>query len=271
MALLRRVTRTILNTTETTIKTHSINSDTLDFALLTTESFYIGYHGKFASRYIQVDTANTNASVMSVQYWDGDSWEDVDDFIDQTSFGGKTLAQSGFISWVNKNDWKLSSQTGIDTEVEFFWIKIKVSANLSAGTKIQSVLNLYSDDSMLRAYYPELITDANYLPSGRTNFLEQHVSAKDLVVVRSKQRRLIEDESQIVDINAVSLAAVHAVAWIILNPIAASEETRALRDNALSQFNSEMNQLSLDIDTNKDGIITIAERNALSSTRIQRL
>jgi hypothetical protein len=266
----RRVTRTILNSTETTANLGNPNSTAYAFDLEATDAFYIGFHGPFASRYIQIGAVNANNSVMSVEYWNGSAWTAVDDFIDQTSISGKTLAQSGFISWVNATDWAKKSLTGIDSDVELYWVKITVSEDLSALCTLKGVLNLFSDDTLLRSYYPELITDANYLPSYSSNFLDQHLAAKNLVVLRLKQRKLIDEESQVIDINSVAIAAVHACAWLILNPIAMSDQSRDLANRALAQFNNEIERLSLDVDRDKDGVVSTSERHDISETWVQR-
>jgi hypothetical protein len=261
----RRVTRTILNTTETTAETGSIQGTPLTLAMTAADSFYIGFHGKFSARYFKMNTVNANSSVLTVEYWNGSSWAAVDDLIDQTSAGGKTLAQNGFVSWVNKTDWAKRSLTGIDSDVELYWVKLTVSADLSASTKVEGVMNLFSDDTLLRSYYPELVSNTGYLPSGRTDLFDQHVAAKDMVVLRLKQRKIIDDESQIIDINSVALAAVHACAFLILNPIATSESSQALRDAAFKAFSEEIGQLTLDIDKDKDGVISETERKASMS------
>ena len=263
----RRVTRTILGTTETTSKTVSPNADTVAFALVTTSEFYVGFHGPFASRYFQMgSTVNAVASVLTVSYWDGSAWTAVDDLLDQTSVAGATFAQSGFISWEPPTGWSKRALTGVDSDIELYWVKLTVSANFTAGTVLQSVLNLFCDDATVRAYYPELITDTGYLPSSRTNFLEQYEAAKNLVVLRLKQRRLIDDESQILDPNEVAVAAVHAFAWIILNPIARTDEQRSVADEALKNFNKEIGSTALSVDQDKSGTISDAERAATIST-----
>lgn len=42
---------------------------------------------------------NTNASVVTISYWDGDSYESVGTVTDGTSASGKSLNQSGLMSW----------------------------------------------------------------------------------------------------------------------------------------------------------------------------
>lgn len=266
----RRITRVVLNSTEETANYSTPDAVQNSFALLTTDAFYLGFHGQFASRYIQIHTANNNASVMTVEYWDGSAWQAVDDLIDQTSVGGKTLAQSGFISWVNKDDWKTSSLTGVDSDVELYWVKITFSADLSAGCKVHAVLNLFSDDVLLRQYFPELVSDANYLPATQTNFLQQHLAAKNLVVLRLKQRKIIDSEAQILDVNDVATAAVYATAMLILQPIATSPDSRALYDMASNGFNEEISKVAFNVDMNEDGLLSEYERVQNLSVKVIR-
>ena len=266
----RRITRVLLNDTEITADVSTPDSVQTTIDLTTADHIYLGFHGRFASRYIQIHTANNTASVLSAQYWDGTTWSDVDDFIDQTASGGKTLSQSGFISWVNKTNWVVRSMTGIDSDVELFWIRLSVSQDLGASTKLHSVLNIFSDDSILRAYFPELVTDTNYLPSGKTNFLQQHMAAKDLVTLRLKQRKMIQDESQIIDSNDVSVAAVYAAAMLILQPIATSPASEALFKTAQMGFDQEISKVSFAVDQDSDGIVDEEERTQSFSVGVFR-
>lgn len=262
----RSVIRTILDSTETTKSTNTINSDALAFVVGVANSFYIGYQYKFASRYIHMGTVNTNTVTTTVEYWNGTAWAAVDDVMDQTN----GFKNSGFISWVNKSNWQVKNQTPMDSDIELYWVKVTVSGTLSASTSIQAVINLFCDDGLLRAYYPELITDTRYLPSSRTDFVEQYQAAKDLVVLRLKQRKLIDNEGQIIDPNDVSIAATHAAAWIILSPIAGNDAIKALAEAALDKFNNEISSLTLGVDANKDGIVSEGERSYISTPFIQR-
>lgn len=261
----RRITRTILNTTEITKETKDPNADTAAFVLTTTDKFYVGFHGPFASRYFTMGTANTNSSVLSVKYWDGSAFVAVEDLVDET----EGMSRNGWLHWQNKTDWVAVEQSPIN-DVKLYWIEVTTDADFSAGTTIQSVMNLYSDDILLRAYYPELVDDPRYLPPGRTDFLEQHLAAHDMVALRLQQRRLIDDESQIIDINEVAIAAVHAVAWILLRPIATSDEAREQAATAEKNFNDEIGQLSLGVDLNKDGTVSTVERSDFGEVRVVR-
>lgn len=267
----RRVTRVVLNTTEITDFLVNPNSPNYVAGLTTTDELFIGFHGKFASRFIQIGTVpNAASAVLSVEYWNGTTWAAVDDLLDQTSVGGKPLARSGFVSWVNKPDWVASIRADIDPDVSLFWVRLKVSADLTLNATLSSVLNTFCDDTLLRAYFPELITDSNYLPVGQENFLPQYIEAKNLVVLRLKQRKEIQHESDIIDVNDVSIAATYASAMLILQSIATSDDVEKLLAIATKGFNNELDEIDFSVDENGDGIIDDPERTQSSSVWVSR-
>ena len=260
--LARRVTRVIFNTTEITQSTQDPTADATPFVMTTGDFLYLGFHGKFAARHFNLDTLNTNTSVMTIEYWDGDSWEAVKDLVDETV----GFTKNGFVSWINQDDWKAKAQTPA-VDVELFYIRLSISADLSAGTSLQSVLNLFSDDRLLRRFYPEIVSDSRNLPPGRSDFIEQYIAAKDQVVLRLKQRRVIQDESQIIDINEVAEAATHAAAKIILFSISQDDE---LIGRAAAAFNNEINDLTKAADISGDGIVSSGERDGPSFGTVVR-
>ena len=171
---------------------------------------------------------------------------------------------------MNKEDWVASAQTGLDADVELFWIKLTWDADLNALLEIKTILNVYSDDALLRAYFPELVSDTNFLPANKTNFLDQHIAGKDLVVLRLKQRKLIIDDSQVIDPNDVAIAATYATAKIILQPIATSPAVKELYDLACKGFDEEMGKVTIAVDTNADGILSEPERAQSFSVFVSR-
>ena len=252
-AVNRNVTRTIKNSTETTSQTQSVSATTLAFNLTTSEKFYIGFKQPFSTRYFQFGTANASAVTVTLKYWDGATYSTVEDLIDQTA----GFTQSGFVSWKNQTDWEKKAQTGISDE-ELYWIEVTVGTNLDAGCTLQGLVNIFNDSNMLREYYPELVSDTSYLPPSRNDFMEQFVAAKNLVVTRLKKDGIIEDESQIIDINEVAIASVHASAYIILNALATLDGSEVAKERAamaLESMNQELNEVKLDLDLDNTGII----------------
>ena len=258
----RNVTRVIKNTTEVTDSLQNVVDNPTPWVLTTPDFVYIGFRGKFASRHFQIGTANAASSVVSIEYWNGTAWTSVLDIVDQTN-GFKI---DGWISWVNQNDWQKKKQTPID-DVDLFYVRLSVSVDLDGGTTLQSLVNLFSDDDLISVYYPELISDNRYLPPNRTNFMEQHVAAREKVILRLMQRRTINDEAQIIDINEVAVAAVHAAVETLLRPIT---QGREIFKRAQEDFKNEINELTKAIDKNKDGIVSNKERNNFSTMDVVR-
>lgn len=262
----RNATRTILNATEATEKTKTPSDQELACALTTSDYLYLGFKQPFTTRYFHMATVNTNAASLTVEYRSGVStWAGVEDLVDQTA----GFTQSGFISWLNFGNWYAKTQTPVTNaatanadqlDLQYYWVRISTSANMSATTAIQSVLNLFCDADLFKVYYPELVSDQRYLPASQTDFMAQYLAAKDMVVLRLKQMGKIKDEGDILDVNEVATAAVHATAYTILHPIACDDESRAKADAAYKALSQELTRAAFSVDQNADGQISPVEK-----------
>jgi hypothetical protein len=77
---------------------------------------------------------NTNASVMTVSYWNG-AWTAVSGFTDGTiGVAGKTCSQTGYVTWTQPTDAIPKYMYGSNG----FWLKITFSAALSATVQVTS-------------------------------------------------------------------------------------------------------------------------------------
>lgn len=252
----RNVTRTVLDGDEETRKTRTPATDALSFALSSVGNFRMAFKSPFTTRHFNLSVPNTAATTVTIKIYDGTSFVLAKDIVDQTD----GFTKSGFISWININDWRLAELDPIPDR-ELFWVELTVSVDLDAGTELQSVLNLFSDESQLRALYPEIATDTRYLPPGRTDFVEQLKAGTDQVILRLKQDKLIKDESIILDINEVALAATHATAWVILNPISRDDADKESAKKAFDDMNSSLNDVRLTMDFNESGVIDEEEEH----------
>lgn len=96
----------------------------------------VGSDGEFRKILIVMDASvNTNASTMTVSYWNGTAWRPVLNFTDGTTAGGKTFAQGGTVLWDFPSDWASSTINA----VEAFYVRISVSAVLSAAVHVTEV------------------------------------------------------------------------------------------------------------------------------------
>lgn len=263
MSLIRRnTTRTAKNSTETTRETDTPSATTLAFALTASDKFYLAFRKPFACRYFALGTVSDTQRTPVVKYWNGTAFVVVEDLIDQTL----GFTQSGFISWVNPGGWK-ARQAAPFADQELYWIELSVAADLGAATTLQAVLNLFCDEELLRAYYPELVSDsARWYPPGRSNFLEQLVAAKDQIVTRLKQSRVINDESQVIDPNEVAIAAVHATAYIIMAPVVRDDEDRQKVRDIYAELTRELGKLPIAVDNDNSGAISDAEKKEAEVT-----
>ena len=197
---------------------------------------------------------------ITLKLWDGDAFAtEAEDVID----GTEGFTRSGFLSWQvpEATPWRLKKQDPIDDK-DLYWVELAVGTNMDAGAQLQLLTNLFTNDELVSAYYPELISDARYLPPGETSFIKQHIAAKDLIVTRLKKSKILRDESQIIDINEVAIAGIHAFAWIVLNPIAIDDDEEDRAKKAFDAMRSELSDISFDLDFDNSGRIEEVEKDA---------
>ena len=97
------------------------SSDTIDIVMVAAEDYiYIGSWDPMNSFFVEVDTANTNDSVMSIQYWSNTAWKDAVDILDGTKAAGKTFAQTGIVQFIPDRD--LDYFRSDILHVDNFWV-----------------------------------------------------------------------------------------------------------------------------------------------------
>lgn len=235
---------------------------------LTTDYLYIGSDLPFNHRYFEVSTANANTATVSVDIWDGNSWNAAVDVIDQTSTGGKTLAQSGYISWTTdrNNTWGKEATTediaALSTYkiYDFYWVRLKVSANLSANTALQYVGHKFANDDDLGGYYPDLVSSTimDAFETGKTNWNEQHFLAAEELIQDIRRARIAWNANQIISWEQFNLAAVHRVAANIM--FAFGDDYKDNRAEALKQYKEAMNLKVFAVDKDEDGRVDESDR-----------
>lgn len=263
-------TKVLLNSTDISQDLQDPGAGTELIALTTSDALYLGSPGKFTNRHFNLSVPNTTPSTLSVSVWDGSAYVAVANLDDSTN----GMTETGFVSWdvPEDVDWRSHEQTGFTStsgeDSKLFWARIEVSADLDGTTAVQSIMNIYADDDMLKVYYPDIVDDSRYLPPGQTDFLRQHQAAKDLCVLRLRQRRVITQEDQVIDRFEYAEAATHAAAKIILMPIEPEGSPLLLRAEA--SFSNEINELAKSIDVNRDGKVSDTERFDFSYTDVVR-
>ena len=97
---------------------------------------YVGFSDVFGGVLVDMDGANVNAnaSVLTAEYWTGAAWAALT-ITDGTANAGATLKQDGAITWLVPTNWAQRTITGLGTK---HWVRISVSAALTAGTAIDN-------------------------------------------------------------------------------------------------------------------------------------
>lgn len=100
---------------------------------------YAGCHIPFGGLRVDVGAANGTASVMTAQYWNGNTWVAVT-ISDGTASGGATLAVDGDITWTAPTNW---ARTPLDRR-NLYWIRFKVSVQLDSEVELNDVYGIQS-------------------------------------------------------------------------------------------------------------------------------
>jgi hypothetical protein len=240
---------------------------TLDLAL-TDDYLYIGSDLPFNHRWFEVSSVNSVSSIMSVDIWDGNSWNAAVDVVDQTSATGKTLAQSGYISWTTdrSSSWGLEETTenvtGLTTLkiYNMYWVRLKVSASLTGSTAVSYVGHKFSSDDDLGGRYPDLVSSTimDAFETGKTTWNEQHVLAAEDVIQDIRRKRIAWSANQVVNWEQFNIAAIHKVAMIIMN--AFGDDYKDNRADAKKAYDEAMNLKIFEVDANADGHNQVSER-----------
>lgn len=118
------------------------------FATFGTDALYVGAGYEFEGVFFQMlDSLNAASATMTVAYWSPTGWASLTT-LDGTAVSGKTLAQSGRVTWVVPSTWERRRLNG--TGDEYYWIKVTVSAALTSGTAASHILPLRSPEGLKR-------------------------------------------------------------------------------------------------------------------------
>lgn len=229
---------------------------------------YLGSDFPFNHRWIEVATPNDATSAITVSCWDGESWIEATDVIDQTSVGGVTLAQSGYLSFRPSEDegWDREDTnddgdfiTGL-TDVKIYglyWIRIQFSGDLNPLTAIKYIGHKFSSDDDLQVVYPILLNSQviGQFETGKTTWDDQHFYAADEIIKELKRKNISYGGNQILDWSQFRDASVHKVATMAFRSFG-KDFQEELKD-ADGQFVKAMNTVvkSVIVDSNLNAIV----------------
>ena len=182
----------------------------------TSDYLYIGQHFPFNNFFIQIDTANDEAAVMSIEYWAQQDWKTALDVLDGTTSSGKTFARSGVVQFSPNSQYRWdktadSTQGSFPTELEIlniysmYWLRIKVNNALNVLTKIQRVAYAFTSHQQidnLDTTINEYLTD---FKAGKTTWEDEIVTASITLVGDLRLKGLVVGQGEILRFDDVSM------------------------------------------------------------------
>jgi hypothetical protein len=234
----------------------------------TADYLYIGQSFPFNNFFVQVGTANTSDSVLTVEYWDGNSWTAAVDVIDGTKASGKTFAQSGVVMFSpsRNTNWQIVQDTS-DEETTFglqsleiydmYWLRISVSADLYASTSINKIGYSFCTDEQLLSVAPEINKFLTGWAAGKTNWIEQIILGSQHMVAKLKEIGLVVTNGQILRFDDVSIPTVYKTLELIYWGLGEAYRPKMLEARDWSDKLLTIERFT--IDRNKDGLLSRSE------------
>jgi hypothetical protein len=227
---------------------------------------YIGSRLPFNHIYFKLQKPSINTAAMKVQYYDGTSWVDTVEVIDET----EGFKKSGMVQFTPNRDkgWGMRSTNyngekvpGLEGIViyDFYWTRISFDASLSE-VEIKWAGNLFSNDDDLVSEFPDLLSTANIASweDGKTNWEEQHVAASKLLTDDLVNKGIICGPEQILDWREFTTACIQKTAEIIFKGMGDDYKDDVL--DARKEYNARLARRFSRLDLNNDATETAGER-----------
>lgn len=231
------------------------------------DAVYLGSPYPFNSVYFKVKTASITTSVPSIQYWTGSAWESSVEIQDETT----GFKKSGYITWqINRFKSSWSREDTMDSGgserviglgglniYDQYWAKLKLSGN--AAFDLTWVGHCFITDNDLKTEYPEFksTTLLGAVETGKTTWEEQIIRASRLVIEDLIQRRIITNQSQILDRRKMESMTVSKTAEIIYNLL--GDDYTDQRAAANKEYMRRVDGQILSVDLNNDGDLSLQE------------
>lgn len=146
------------------------NKDSANIPLQPGEYMYVGYYKPFRQFFAEFSTLNTEAASITYEYYNGSTWVEVPDIIDESL----NFARSGFIYFDKPEDWK----SNVVEADENFYIRISSDVSLTPATSLKGLNVLLSDDNDLIAVRSTIVSKLN----NGNSWVEKHEAARKYII-----------------------------------------------------------------------------------------
>ncbi len=227
--------------------------DNVDFTMVAAEdAIYISSPLPLRSLNFNVSTANDTSTSLGVAFWNGSEFKSVVNVLDETIY----YTESGRLTWTaGKNDsWQLEDTEDIADLSSLYiydqyWVKITVGDDCTFS--LDYINNIFSDDVSLFMEYPGLNSSSALaaFASGKTDWVDQHKIASDLIINDLINRGRINKAAQILEPSELKLLSHPKVAELVYRGL--DDADLALSSN--EEYTKRLNSIPLIVDSNNNG------------------
>lgn len=258
--------RVIWESTDISTKVGDFRDPKASFVYTAGQHLYIGSPYPFNNLWVEMGTLNTNASVVSVSMYFGQTWTPAVDIIDETS----GFTASGRLQWNTdlNQGWNLAQYSsdlpGFSSTFRIYnmyWVRLAFTATFSVGTTVQYIGQKFSTDTNLFSHYPDLnnSTMMTAFAAGKTDWKDQHFMAAEHIVRDLTKGGVIKNRSNLLDYSLFLDAGCHKVAEIVYASFGTPyfEQMKEAR----SRYKEAINLKFFNTDQDLNGRIDPIERN----------
>lgn len=248
------------------------NSAVIDYT--TAEDYlYIGSELPFNSLYFKVDSQNSIASSIKIEYWDGSNFIEMVEVKDETSVGGVPFSRSGHINWVPDKNYTWTDEDTVDTSdqenidglgsvtiYDLFWLRVSFSASLTVSTELSWLGPKFCTDNDLKGEYTMLAntTFINNYEVGKTTWERESILASEMCVESLIDMAVIYSGDQLLERGKLRDSCVSKVAEIVFNNLGDDyiDDTKKAR----LEYKSRIKKRSYRVDKNANGMLDKREK-----------
>ena len=261
------------NATDISLNVESYVDDYSFGTLLDSDFIYVGFDKPINALYVHMTTANTNTSVLSLEYYNGA-------FIAAVGLVDRTVGLSGsnFIEWDrNQTEEVVTTINGL----EKFWYRISVDVTTSALT-FRGINLLFSSDEQLREEANYLLSTDYYVGS-ETSFVNYHQAARNQIIqrLRNEGYRVINNSTGHKDLDIFDLLDYkqlqEASKYLVLAKIffflsdATDDKYNQKHIEFTKMYSDAFRTFFLAVDLNDDGKESVSEKGQFKSGIIIRV
>lgn len=245
--------------------TNSINLETGNDRLL------IGFYKPIDKVYIDFNAVNSQASILTIQYYNGTTFVDVDGQIDET----KGFTRSGFLQWTREQDDQVSN---VVNGIDLYWYSVSTDT-----THVDTIFNaigiILSDDTELKIKVPTILDAASL--TGKPSHILAHVSARNWIIQDLRNHnygKWDQEETQFSDIiawdllqhrqfqEAATFYALHQIYFNFSDEPGDKHEIKA--KSYFKKYEDQMELAAINLDLDDDGEEDPSEKGQTYNSRI---